>query len=134
MAVNVLFIFAISQLPFVGMPMSILLTSFLISFHSFGYSWSNKGWNLAQEIEYMESHWIYFSGFGLILTCVTWSFPILIRLGLISYIFPFYIIMSSRAIPRPSRSDASALFRLPIFYIPEVITAALVRILKQNRA
>ena len=44
----------------------------LNSLYSFEYTWINAGWTLDQRLEYFETHWAYFLGFGSPFAFIIW--------------------------------------------------------------
>jgi etoposide-induced 2.4 mRNA len=56
--------FLISLFPGIGRTLGILLLTFVGSFFSFEYHWIQKGWSLDQQLDYFETKWPYFLGFG----------------------------------------------------------------------
>jgi hypothetical protein len=57
--------FLVSSIPGVGTFIGILLLIFVGSFYSFEYHWIKKDWTFDQQLEYFESKWPYFFGFGI---------------------------------------------------------------------
>lgn len=75
-------------IPVIGHPLGILLLSCMGSFYCFEHQWINKGWKLSQSIQYFESHWSYFLGFGMPMTILSLLFPLLVKYGLFAFVFP----------------------------------------------
>lgn len=55
----------VALIPFIGMPVSFILTSWLYAFYAFDYVWDNtKNMSVQQRLDYFETHWAYMFGFG----------------------------------------------------------------------
>ncbi|KAI8912881.1 etoposide-induced protein 2.4-domain-containing protein [Entophlyctis helioformis] len=127
----------LSRIPYIGPVLSFALFNFVSSFFAFEYQWIHRGWSLNQQIEYFETHWIYFAGFGLPITMLTFFFPQTINLGLFALVFPMYIIMATRSRPVPSRKETHRPRwlprRLPIFWLAQKTNVLLIGWIKRKR-
>lgn len=57
----------IRSVPFIGSLGCFLIWCLLVSFTAFNFKWAVQKWTVERRIEYFESRWIYFTGFGM--TC-----------------------------------------------------------------
>jgi hypothetical protein len=94
MFVHFLVCFVVSFIPTIGPILSILLLTFVGSFYSFEYHWIQKKWTFDQQLEYFETRWPYFFGFGLPLTLLCFLFPILVQLGIVVFLFPLVFLVN----------------------------------------
>ncbi|RKP07618.1 etoposide-induced protein 2.4-domain-containing protein, partial [Thamnocephalis sphaerospora] len=108
-------------IPLVGPLLSFAYACWIAAFYSFEYDWINRGWTMDQRMDYFETHWAYFAGFGLPSTAVTFFFPQFVSTGIFALLFPVFVIMSNMARPVPRRRDnpqtlsAHIPRRLPVF-------------------
>jgi len=132
-------IFVISFIPLFGKPISFMFMCWLYAFYSFEYKWINKGWSLEKRLEFLETHWAYFAGFGFPVTVITFYFPQFINSGIFALLFPMYVLMANEADPLPkivlSESQIFGSFiptRMPIFNISKKITSSLIKTFQRH--
>ena len=127
--------------PYIGTTMSFILFTFLTSYFAFEQKWIHKNWLLHKRIEYIESHWLYFFGFGFPLTLITFLQPrILLSLGGFSIVFPLLIIMATRAKPVKNVEQSNPIAKhwlfpssLPVFYFASLCSSACITCIKYRR-
>ncbi|KAH9244930.1 hypothetical protein BASA81_017633 [Batrachochytrium salamandrivorans] len=87
---------------------------------NFIVQWINRKWSLSQQVDFFELHWAYFSGFGLL-----------------TLLFPMYIIMANRAKPIPTRKDTLQLrlapTKLPVFFLAQQTNTLIMYWVKRRR-
>ncbi|KAJ1929590.1 hypothetical protein IWQ60_001020 [Tieghemiomyces parasiticus] len=116
--------------PYVGPLGSFIYFCWIYAFYCFEYQWINKNWSFEKRLDYLESRWAYFLGFGLPCTLCTFFSPLFVSAGIFAFLFPMYIIMANIAQPLPRRSDPAPRLRnvptrLPIFALSKNINALL---------
>lgn len=103
----------VCHIPYIGTFLSFIFFSWLSSFFIFEYKWINHGWSLDQRVEYFESHWMYFLGFGMPITLASFFWPITVNQGIYALLFPMFIIMSNRATPLPKSKEVVTFSYIP---------------------
>eukprot|EP00842_Homolaphlyctis_polyrhiza_P001005 jgi/Hompol1/1905/HPOL_005780-RA len=125
------------NIPVVGSFISFWLFTFASAFFAFEYRWAGLKRSLAQEIDFFETHWAYFAGFGLPLTVPAFFFPQTISLGVFAIMFPMFIIMANAGKPLPTRKDPiqphSWLARLPVFWLSQKTAQLIISFIKRRR-
>eukprot|EP00045_Choanoeca_perplexa_P022442 m.9567 g.9567 ORF g.9567 m.9567 type:complete len:317 (-) comp9448_c0_seq1:58-1008(-) len=95
-------------MPQIGLPLSFLYNCWISSLYCFEYSWINAGWSLQTRVEYFETHWAFFLGFGLPFTAATFFLPFMVSVATYSLIFPLMVISATSAHP-VAHDDASTI-------------------------
>eukprot|EP00051_Salpingoeca_urceolata_P024415 m.429022 g.429022 ORF g.429022 m.429022 type:complete len:207 (+) comp20235_c0_seq11:340-960(+) len=115
--------------PMVGTPLSFVYTCWLYSLYSFEYTWLNARWSVRKRLDYYESHWAYFLGFGVPFTVATFFLSFFVGAAIFSLLFPVFIAVAAAASPIPSSRKNSFLGlvpdRLPICYVARNLTNSL---------
>ena len=63
---------------------------------------------MQQRVEYFETHWAFFLGFGLPFTAATFFLPFMVSVATYSLIFPLLVISATSARP-VAHDDASTI-------------------------
>ncbi|KAI8894177.1 etoposide-induced protein 2.4-domain-containing protein [Globomyces pollinis-pini] len=120
-----------SLIPIIGNIISIILLNLLVCFYAFDFGWFNRGWQTSQTVEFFESHWSYFIGFTIPMTTLSIFVPQFINLGIPAFIFPFYIIMANRSLPRPKSDEPKLIVpRIRFFYFADMFSNKVIQYLK----
>eukprot|EP01122_Echinamoeba_exundans_P005351 TRINITY_DN15518_c0_g1_i1.p1 TRINITY_DN15518_c0_g1~~TRINITY_DN15518_c0_g1_i1.p1 ORF type:complete len:404 (-),score=49.24 TRINITY_DN15518_c0_g1_i1:130-1341(-) len=101
-----------SFVPYIGLPISFVYSSWLYSLYCFEYRWAVLYPNRspALNLESMEYYYLYYGGFGAPFAITVGLFPILIGNGVFAFLFPAFIIMAAGA--RPKRPEKEEQFKL----------------------
>jgi etoposide-induced 2.4 mRNA len=96
------------------------MLSWIYSFYCWEFRWSLNGQTIHKQRKVLETNWAYYCGFGLTFTCLTVYFPGLFSYGIWALLFPVFLLTSITAECPEVGENA---FRLPIFYLPSIVTA-----------
>lgn len=120
---------AVRVIPFVGPYLSLMGTSWLYAFYCFEYSWTLRGWNLSQQIDFFEKRLPFFLGFGFPCALLAHALPFALGTAIEALAFPLCVILATIAPsqlmehkPNPSRCQF-------LFWTPQLVTSLLVRLL-----
>lgn len=87
----------------------------LYSLYSFEYKWVQMGWPLHQRLQYLESNWPYFLGFGLPLSVITYCpNDFFISGSVFAIVFPLFIIAGNEAEVSTVPVKKMTIFRLVV--------------------
>jgi len=113
--------------------------SFLYSLYAFEYKWFNMGWNILDRLNYIETRWPYYFGFGLSLSILT-SLPssYILSATLFAFLFPAFILSAIEADcaeltynPKKIQTENKNLFTsLHLFHVSTYLTDHLFKFLK----
>ncbi|KAG1445195.1 hypothetical protein G6F56_009996 [Rhizopus delemar] len=98
----------LSNIPVLGMPLSLLMNCIITSYYCFEYKWIYMGWNIEQRLSFMEKHWSFFLGFGFPMTILTFFLTFLRSGAIFNLVYPFFIIMAILAVPKTSTNQQVA--------------------------
>lgn len=79
----------LSNIPVLGMPLSLLMNCIITSYYCFEYKWIYMGWNIEQRLSFMEKHWSFFLGFGFPMTILTFFLTFLRSGAIFNLVYPF---------------------------------------------
>ncbi|CDZ98365.1 p53-mediated apoptosis protein EI24/PIG8 [Phaffia rhodozyma] len=86
-----------------GWLLSLVYTTWVNGWYCFEYTWSAQGWSFVEKIDFVQTRWAYFFGFGLpitFLTCLPFL-PPLLNATIFALLYPFYLILSTISNPVP---------------------------------
>eukprot|EP01138_Halocafeteria_seosinensis_P013198 gb/GECG01013480.1/.p1 GENE.gb/GECG01013480.1/~~gb/GECG01013480.1/.p1 ORF type:complete len:485 (+),score=23.34 gb/GECG01013480.1/:1-1455(+) len=81
-------------IPGIGQSLSFSISCFLYAFVAFDYKWSLEQWSLTQRIRFAEARWLWFVGFGIPITIVSFFGNFLTNAGLYAISLPFMIVLT----------------------------------------
>eukprot|EP00299_Pterocystis_sp_00344_P012094 c5761_g1_i1.p1 GENE.c5761_g1_i1~~c5761_g1_i1.p1 ORF type:complete len:332 (-),score=29.30 c5761_g1_i1:48-1007(-) len=103
-------------IPIVGIPLSVVLVSWLYAFYCFEYIWTMQSWPLDRQITFFENRWAFFLGFGLPCSILSHVFPVVLSAALCGLVFPMCVIMATiSSTPDPLPPSSPLPTRVPIF-------------------
>jgi etoposide-induced 2.4 mRNA len=93
--------------------------AFLYSLYAFEYKWCNMNWTIVERIDFIESRWPYFFGFGLSLSIILSFIESYIYSAILfASIFPVYILSSIEADCEESLKDDNVIIKLIQLKLP----------------
>lgn len=113
-------------IPFVGPVLSFVLTCFLYSFQVWAYRWALEGREWKEQVNLLEQHWLYFMGFGMPCTLLTFFYSRFVAAGVYALIFPAYIMMAIVSVPARLHSRLVPP-QLPVLKVPRLAVSAALR-------
>ncbi|OMO92238.1 Etoposide-induced 2.4 [Corchorus olitorius] len=136
-------VYATGFIPYVGKALNFLLLSWMYAYYCFEYKWNFSEWGLEKRLDFFETNWAFFAGFGnyfspyLIASgspCVLaiFFFSPLVSYGVMAILFPLFVLTATdteaeQVISTQRRKwSGDELGRLPIFY---AVDALLMRVL-----
>jgi len=91
-------VFSMVPIKILGSALNLLHQCLLHSLYSFEYKWFSQGLSLHKRLEYVETNWLYFLGFGLPLAVITSMPESQIIAGCVfSVVFPLFIVSGNQA-------------------------------------
>ncbi|CAH9063242.1 unnamed protein product [Cuscuta europaea] len=113
---------AIGFIPYIGNTLKFLLLSWMYAYYCFEYKWNLSGLSLDKRLDFFETNWTLFAGFGSPCVLVIFLFSPLVSYGVMALLFPLFVLTAtgsevdtSVSLPR-TKWRGSGLGRVPIFY------------------
>lgn len=127
----------VRHVPYAGRPVQFLLTSWVYAFYWFDYKWSLTNLPLENRVQFFQSHWAYFAGFGSLCIIPQLFFSFLLSEALMGMAFPLFVLMACESDPRAqyqkvAKSEAAhgrhlELGSVPVFYMAQQVTTGLIQ-------
>lgn len=83
------------KIPVVGELMSLVMVCWINAMYSFEGAWAMQGMDLQTRLDFMESYWPYFMGFGMPVALVSSFWSLFVGLGVFAVCFPACIIQAT---------------------------------------
>lgn len=114
--------------PVLGPCVAFAASCWLTSYYAMEYRWSGAA--LETRLRTLETHYLYFLGYGAPATALYSLFPYLVSVALFAVAFPLALINAMHA--RPVRPQPPYIFlpaQVPIFLLPSAIATQFFRLL-----
>jgi len=120
--VFVLQIRLICGVPFIGPMLALVLSALLHSYDSFEFIWEHQGYGVAARFELIESHWLYFLGYGGVLAWLSMRLRFWDLFALRTVLYPIYIANAPYARFESRKASRSLpVFKLPLLFFNSLI-------------
>ncbi|XP_028119799.1 protein EI24 homolog isoform X2 [Camellia sinensis] len=109
-------------IPYFGKALNFLLISWMHAYYCFEYKWNFSGLSLDKRLDFFESNWIFFAGFGNPCVLAIFLFSPLVSYGVMSILFPLFVLTATGSdadkliTSQRSQWKGAGLGRLPIFF------------------
>lgn len=108
-------------IPLVGKAFSFLLLSWMYAYYCFEYKWNYSGLSLDKRLDFFESNWAFFAGFGCPCILATFFLSPLVSYGVMAILYPLFVLTATgseadKIIALPRRKwKGAGLGRVPVF-------------------
>ncbi|GLT97017.1 hypothetical protein SLE2022_146040 [Rubroshorea leprosula] len=109
-------------IPFVGMALNFLLLSWMYAYYCFEYKWNFSEVSLDNRLNFFETNWAFFAGFGSPCVLAIFFVSPLVSYGIMAILFPLFVLTATgsaveQVIANQKRNWGGAeLGRLPLFF------------------
>ncbi|KAK9704989.1 hypothetical protein RND81_07G025200 [Saponaria officinalis] len=120
--------YAAGFIPYLGKAIKFLLLCWMYGYYSFEYKWNLSEVNLDRRLDYFESNWAFFAGFGFPCALAIYSFPTLESSAVMATLFPLFVLTATGSdgdhlIKSPRKQWLGAgLARVPIFCAADTLS------------
>ncbi|KAK1267675.1 hypothetical protein QJS04_geneDACA009178 [Acorus gramineus] len=132
-------VFATGFLPRIGKPINFVLLSWMYSYYCFEYKWNYFEMSLEKRLNFFESNWAFFAGFGSPCVLAIFFFSPLVSYGVMAILFPLFVLTATgtqaeKVINHQQRSwNGCRLGKLPIFYAANNFSLQVLQIWKNDK-
>ncbi|XP_049364094.1 protein EI24 homolog isoform X1 [Solanum verrucosum] len=135
-------------IPYIGKALNFMLLSWLYAYYCFEYKWNLSGLSLDKRLDFFESNWAFFAGFGNPCVLAIFLFSPLVSCGVMAMLFPLFVLTATGseadkivALPRRKWRGAE-LGRVPIFFVADYMSMRVLKLfslkshhqIKENKA
>ncbi|XP_010256398.1 PREDICTED: protein EI24 homolog isoform X2 [Nelumbo nucifera] len=121
-------VFAAGLIPYIGKVLNFLLLSWM-------YKWNLADVALDKRLDFFESNWAFFAGFGGPCVLAIFFFPPLVSYGVMAILFPLFVVTATGSeaekVINSKRTTwrCAGLGRLPIFYAADTLSMRVLSLL-----
>ncbi|XP_019418474.1 PREDICTED: protein EI24 homolog isoform X1 [Lupinus angustifolius] len=132
-------VYATGFIPYIGKVLNFVLLSWMYAYYCFEYKWNFNEVALDKRLDYFESYWAFFAGFGSPCVLAIFFFSPLVSYGIMAILFPLFVLTATGSkaeqeisFEKDKRRDAG-MERLPIFYVANKVSMWLLSLLPQDK-
>lgn len=121
--------------PYIGKALNFLLLSWMYAYYCFEYKWNLSEVSLENRLEFFQSNWAFFAGFGNPCVLAIFFFTPLVSYGVMALLFPLFVITATGSdaeqviASRKRKEEGFALGRLPIFFVANALSMQILSLL-----
>jgi etoposide-induced 2.4 mRNA len=118
----------VGVIPYIGKILNFLLLSWMYAYYCYEYKWNFSGISLKKRLDFFQSNWAFFAGFGSPCVLAIFFLSPLVSGALMAILFPLFVLTATGSGPEkligaPRRTwKCAGLGKLPIFYIADTLS------------
>ncbi|GAB2229707.1 hypothetical protein Droror1_Dr00013959 [Drosera rotundifolia] len=126
-------------IPYIGKALNFVLLSWMYAYYCFEYKWNMYGVSLDKRLDFFESNWPFFAGFGSPCVLAIFFFPPLESYAVMATLFPLFVLTgTSSEFDKVMNSKrkmwrGAGLGRVPIFYVADTFSMRILSFLPFRR-
>ncbi|KAG8368825.1 hypothetical protein BUALT_Bualt15G0087100 [Buddleja alternifolia] len=108
-------------IPFIGKALNFLLLSWMYAYYCFEYKWNHSGLSLDKRLDFFESNWPFFTGFGSPCVLAVFFYSPLVSYGVMAILYPLFVLTATGSevdkvvTSQRKKWKGAGLGRIPIF-------------------
>ncbi|MFS7978865.1 putative etoposide-induced 2.4 [Helianthus anomalus] len=121
--------------PYIGKALNFILLSWMYAYYCFEYKWNFSGLSLDKRLDFFESNWAFFAGFGSPCVLAIFFFSPLVSYGVMAVLFPMFVLTAagtdadSVVDAHKTKWRGEELRKLPIFYAADKLSMRILSLL-----
>ncbi|XVF45874.1 hypothetical protein PTKIN_Ptkin02bG0242500 [Pterospermum kingtungense] len=118
---------ATGVIPYVGKALNFILLSWMYAYYCFEYKWNFSEWGLEKRLDFFETNWAFFAGFGSPCVLAIFFFSPLVSYGVMAILFPLFVLTATGTeaeqviSTQRRRWNGAELGKLPVFYAADTL-------------
>ncbi|XP_004485465.1 protein EI24 homolog [Cicer arietinum] len=132
-------VYATGFIPYIGKVLNFLLLAWMYAYYCFEYKWNFNEVSLDRRLDYFESYWPFFAGFGSPCVLAIFFFSPLVSYGIMAILFPLFVLTATGSEAEQEISfekykwRAAGVERLPIFYVADNVSMWMLSLLPLDK-
>lgn len=121
--------------PYIGKAFNFVLLSWMYAYYCFEYKWNFSGLSLDKRLNFFETNWAFFAGFGSPCVLAIFFFSPLVSYGVMAVLFPLFVLTAagsdaeSVVNTQKMKWRGEELGKLPIFYAADKLLMRILSLL-----
>ncbi|XP_065872183.1 protein EI24 homolog isoform X2 [Euphorbia lathyris] len=121
-------VYATGVIPYIGKAINFILLSWMYAYYCFEYKWNLSEVSLDRRLDFFESNWAFFAGFGSPCVLAIFFFSSLVSYGVMAILFPLFVLTATSTgaeqdiFLQRMKWKGVGLGRLPIFYAADTVS------------
>lgn len=128
-------VYATGFIPHIGKALNFVLLSWMYAYYCFEYKWNLSEVALDRRLDFFESNWAFFAGFGSPCVLAIFFFSPLVSYGVMAILFPLFVLAATGSgaeqliFSQRRKWKGVGLGRLPIFYAADTLSMRVLSLL-----
>ncbi|KAJ6711307.1 P53 INDUCED PROTEIN [Salix purpurea] len=128
-------VYATGFIPYIGKALNFVLLSWMYAYYCFEYKWNLSDVALDRRLDFFESNWAFFSGFGSPCVLAIFFFSPLVSYGVMAILFPLFVLAATGSgaeqliFSQRRKWKGMGLGRLPIFCAADTLSMRVLSLL-----
>ncbi|KAG6779997.1 hypothetical protein POTOM_016404 [Populus tomentosa] len=128
-------VYATGFIPHIGKALNFVLLSWMYAYYCFEYKWNLSEVALDKRLDFFESNWAFFAGFGSPCVLAIFFFSPLVSYGVMAILFPLFVLAATGSgaeqliFSQRRKWKGVGLGRLPIFYAADTLSMRVLSLL-----
>lgn len=120
-------VYATGFIPYVGKALNFILLSWMYAYYCFEYKWNFSELGLEKRLDFFETNWAFFAGFGSPCVLAVLFFSPLVSYGVMAILFPLFVLTATGTeaeqviSTQRRRWNGAELGKLPVFYAVDTL-------------
>nr|XP_043627086.1 protein EI24 homolog [Erigeron canadensis] len=121
--------------PYVGKLLNFVLLSWMYAYYCFEYKWNFSGLSLDKRLDFFETNWAFFAGFGSPCVLAIFFFSPLVSYGVMAVLFPLFVLTAAgsdaESVVNSQKENwgGEELGKLPIFFVADKLLMRILSLL-----